>query len=73
MIMFDRKNIKRSYLIGIRKIRNFLLSDKSREFLVFLFFVFVSFCFWLLQTLNDTYQQSLKCRFVCVIFLRKWL
>lgn len=58
--MFDRKNIKRSYLIGIRKIRNFLLSDKSREFLVFLFFVFVSFCFWLLQTLNDTYQTEFK-------------
>lgn len=58
--MFDRKNIKRSYLIGIRKIRNFLLSDQSREFLVFLFFVFVSFCFWLLQTLNDTYQTEFR-------------
>lgn len=45
MIMFDRKNIKRSYLIGIRKIRNFLLSDKSREFLVFLFLCSSLFAF----------------------------
>lgn len=58
--MFDRKNIRRYYLIGLRKIRNFLLSNKSREFLVFLFFVFVSFGFWLLQTLNDTYQTEFK-------------
>lgn len=58
--MFDRKNIRKYYLIGLREIRSFLLSDKSREFLVFLFFVFVSFCFWLLQTLNDTYQTEFK-------------
>lgn len=37
MAMFDGKNIKRYYLIIIRKIRNFLLSEKSREFLIFLF------------------------------------
>ena len=41
MDMFDRKNIKRYYLIFVRQIRNFLLSTKSREFLIFLFFVFV--------------------------------
>ena len=54
--MFDKKNIKRYYLIVYRRVRNFLLSDRSREFLIFLFFVFVSFCFWLLQTLNNNYQ-----------------
>ena len=58
--MFDRKNIKRYNLIFIRKIRNFLLSAKSREFLIFLFFVFVSLCFWFLQTMNDTYQTEFK-------------
>ncbi len=58
--MFDKKDIRRYYLIAYRRIRNFLLSDKSREFLVFLFFVFVSFCFWLLQTMNDKYQAVFK-------------
>lgn len=58
--MFARKNIKRFYLIGLRKIRSFLLSAKSRELLIFLFFVIVSFCFWLLQTMNDTYQTEFK-------------
>lgn len=60
MAMFDGKNIKRYYLIIIRKIRNFLLSEKSREFLIFLFFVFVSLCFWFLQTMNDVYQTKFK-------------
>ena len=41
--MFDVKNIKRYYRLGLRKIRTFLLSDKCRECLVFLFFVLVSF------------------------------
>lgn len=35
--MFDKKNIRTYYLMISRKIRNFLLSQKSREFLVFLF------------------------------------
>lgn len=58
--MFDVKNIKRYYRFGFRRIRNFLLSSKSREFLVFLFFVLVSFAFWLLQTLDDVYQTEFK-------------
>lgn len=58
--MFDKKNIRTYYLMISRKIRNFLLSQKSREFLVFLFFVFVSFCFWLMQTMNDLYQAEFK-------------
>lgn len=36
--MFDVKNIKRYYRLGLRKIRTFLLSDKFRECLIFLFF-----------------------------------
>lgn len=59
-IMFGRKNIKIYYLNGLRKIRSFLLSTKSRELLVFCFFVFVAFCFWLLQTMNDVYQADFK-------------
>lgn len=58
--MFDVKNIKRYYRFGLRKIRNFLLSNKSREFLIFLFFVLVSSAFWLLQTLDDVYQTEFK-------------
>ena len=58
--MFDKKNIRRYIPIVYRRIRNFLLSDKSREFLIFLFFVFVSFCFWLLQTMNDEYRAEFK-------------
>lgn len=58
--MFDWKNIKRYYFIVCKHIRDFLLSEKSREFLIFLFFVFVSFCFWLLQTLNDKYQATFR-------------
>lgn len=42
-----------------QKIRNFLLSDNSREFLIFLFFFIVSGGFWLLQTLKDEYEAEL--------------
>lgn len=58
--MFDAKNINKYYRLGIRKARNFLLSKKSKECLVFLFFVFVSLGFWLLQTLDDSYQTEFK-------------
>jgi hypothetical protein len=44
----------------LERIKSFLLSKKSREFLIFLFFVFVSFCFWLLQVLNDEYETELS-------------
>ena len=39
-----------------KKIRDFLLSPRSKEFLVFLFFFFVSASFWVLQALNDTFD-----------------
>lgn len=58
--MFDVKNIQQYYRLGIRKIRKFLLSDKCKESLVFLFFVLVSFAFWMLQTLDDVYQTEFK-------------
>lgn len=56
--MFDKRNIRIYYLKSLERIRSFLLSRSSREFLIFLFFVFVSFCFWLLQVLNDDYETE---------------
>lgn len=41
-----------------KEIRNFLHSPQCREFLFFLFFVFVAFTFWILQTLNETYETE---------------
>ena len=61
--MFKNKNIRIYYLNTIRKIRNFLGSKKFREFLIFLFFVFVSFSFWLLQVLNDDYETEVSVPF----------
>ena len=58
--MFDVKNIKRIYFVVLRKIRNFFLGESGKEFLIFLFFLFVSFGFWLLQTMNEVYQTELK-------------
>lgn len=40
--------------------RNFLRRIISKEFLVFLFFLFLSGVFWLLQTLNETYEQEIS-------------
>lgn len=57
-MLFDTKNIKEFSKTQYNKIRNFLLSDKSREFLIFLFFVVVSFCFWGLKMLDDNYQTE---------------
>ena len=53
--MFERRNIQRTYLKISREVKDFLLSDKSREFFIFLFFFFVAGGFWLLQTLNNDY------------------
>ena len=56
--MFERRDIKSIYLELSEKIKNFLLSDKSREFLIFLFFFFIAGGFWLLQTLNSDYEAE---------------
>ena len=42
------------------KIRNFLRSPQCREFLFFLFFVLVSATFWILYTLNETYETEVS-------------
>ena len=56
--MFDRRNIRRIYLNITGKAKDFLLSDKSREFLIFLFFFLIAGGFWLLQTLNSDYEAE---------------
>lgn len=42
------------------KAKSVLFGKQSHEFFVFLFFLFVSFCFWLLQTLNETFEMELS-------------
>ena len=39
--MLDRRKIRYTYLKQSKKIKDFLLSDKSREFLIFLFFFLI--------------------------------
>lgn len=41
-------------------IRNFLLSNMNKEFLIFLFFLALSSCFWLIMRLNDTYEEEYR-------------
>lgn len=52
--MFERRNIQRTYLKISREVKDFLLSDKSREFLHF--FVFFLCSRWLLA-LADLEQR----------------
>ena len=42
-----------------RAVRNFLFSSVNKEFLIFLFFLFLSSMFWLMMTLNETYEQEI--------------
>ena len=56
--MYELKNIQRTYLKISREVKDFLLSDKSREFFIFLFFFFVAGGFCLLQTLNNDYEAD---------------
>ena len=48
--------------MGFRKMwqtfRDFVFSNTNRDFLVFLFFLSLSFIFWLSLTLNDTYERE---------------
>lgn len=43
-------------------LRNFLRINDSREFLVFLFFLFTAFIFWYLVTMNQEYEMKYKVR-----------
>lgn len=57
--MFIERNIKFFYIKIFRRVRNFLLSEKSRKVLIFLFFFFISSGFWLLQTLKNNFEIEL--------------
>src|SRR5574344_66825 len=50
----------RYYRIGIyfKIVRNFFFSKANKEFLIFLFFLCLSGIFWLLMTLNETYEKD---------------
>ncbi|MBR1688864.1 MAG: YbbR-like domain-containing protein [Prevotella sp.] len=41
-------------------VRNFLFSIVNKEFLIFLFFLSLSGVFWLMMTLNETYEQEIN-------------
>ena len=46
---------------GIYKtIRDFLFSNVNKQFLIFLFFLLLSGIFWLMMTLNETYEREIK-------------
>ncbi len=41
-------------------VRNFLFNSVNKEFLIFLFFLALSGIFWLIMTMNQTYEKELK-------------
>lgn len=45
---------------GATRVKNFLSGIANREFLVFLFFLFVSAAFWLMETLNEDYVDEIS-------------
>lgn len=46
--------------IIIRFVRNFLFSSTNKEFLIFLFFLCLSAIFWLMMTLNETFEKDIN-------------
>lgn len=57
-MLFGKKNIKDILRNTKDKVRDFLLTEKCREFLIFLFFVAISFGFWMLQTLDGNFETE---------------
>ena len=41
-------------------IKNALLGPRNKEFLIFLLFFFISAAFWLLQSLNETFDVEIQ-------------
>ena len=58
--MSDKETIRANYLKTKNKLKKFLLATGSKQFLIFLFFVFISFSFWLIQVLNDQFETDIK-------------
>ena len=44
----------------LRYVRDFVFSVVNKEFLIFLFFLALSGVFWLMMTLNGTYEKELQ-------------
>lgn len=44
----------------LHTVRNFLFSTVNKEFLIFLFFLALSAIFWLMMTLNETYEREFE-------------
>ncbi|MDO4164538.1 MAG: CdaR family protein [Bacteroides sp.] len=57
-MLLDRRNIKQTYLRITAQVKDFLLSERSREFFLFLGFFLIAGAFWLLQTLNNDYETE---------------
>lgn len=53
-------DIGRTYIEIVRRLKDFLLSERSREFFIFMFFVFIASAFWLMQTLDSEYETDIK-------------
>lgn len=49
----------RLYVIW-RKLRQFLSKGKGQELVLFLFFLFLSGCFWMIQALNETFEVAVQ-------------
>ena len=56
--MYERRNIKQTFVKTKKKVKDFLLRAKSREFFIVLCFFFMAGGFWLLQTLNNDYETN---------------
>lgn len=52
----DRLDIKKYYI----KVKNFLLKRTHKEFLIFMLFFLASAAFWMLQSLEETYDVELN-------------
>lgn len=57
---FSKEEFQKAYRHLVKRTRNFLQSPESREFLLFLFFVFIASAFWILQTLNEEYETEIS-------------
>lgn len=55
----SKEEILKFYRHLVNNTKNFLQSPQCREFLFFLFFVAIASAFWILQTLNETYETEI--------------
>lgn len=56
--MLSKRHIRALFKLRYRQFRNFLFSNKFKEFLFFLIFVFIATVFWLLNALNYNLEDN---------------